>query len=137
MKKIILAAVLGLIGLAWGADYTSVGLNNSAQVINVSSSAVVTVIVSADAYEIVHLGVTDDSGTASAAGARIVVMNTVDAAGTAVTMNTTFAAGKKTVIFAGGSSPLSGEDVPKDSGGLRVIQIKGTEACRVLIIRHQ
>lgn len=104
-------------------------------VLAVTTAAAKTITLQDNDVQIVHLNVQDDAGTASVSGDYVMVMRTIDENGSAVSMATTFAAGVKLPIYAGGGATFRARGIPESANGKREIQIKAVgHDARVLII---
>lgn len=106
------------------------------EVVAVTTSAVKTVVLPDNDVLIAHMGVQDDSGTASSATDYIVVMRAKDENGAAVSMAATYAAGIKLPIRANGAATFRANGIPTGTNGAREIQLKAVgNNARVLIVR--
>lgn len=129
------------VALAWHFTFAAADLVQGGNdkhpwyVLAVTTAATKTITLQDNDIMIVHLNVQDDSGTASSATDKIVVMRAKDESGAAVTISTDFSAGVKLPIMAGGSATFRARGIPTGSNDKREIQIKAVgHDARVLII---
>lgn len=120
----LVSCLLFLCAAVSASDYTTVGLGKGTLEITVTTSAVVTVMISADVYTVVHRNLQNDGSTASVSTDEVFIMNAYDSAGAAVTMAATHADGYKLSLVAGSAATLNGLDVPRAPDGTIIVQLK-------------
>jgi len=133
---------LVLVTALWRAAFAAADADLSSatgkpwQVLDVTTSTPVKVVLPENHVQIVHLGYQTDGTTASASGDYIVVMREKTEAGVAVTMAANLNTGIKLPIFKQGSATIRATDVPPGTDGPREIQIQAAgNGAKVLIIR--
>jgi hypothetical protein len=105
----------------------------------VTTNANVTVVLSDADYTLVHLGIQDDGSTASGAGDYIVMMPSRNADGTSITMDVSYAAGKKMIIRQGAAATFNATPIPDGPDGPREVQLKAAfhgAACQLIRGHH-
>lgn len=120
------------------STYTAEDTGKNSQIITPVTGSVVTITLTDDDWQLVHLNVQNDGSTASAATDYVVVMNQQTPAGAAVTMAATYADGGngKLIIGANLARDFSGKYIPAGSDGPHEIQIQAVgHGCKMALIR--
>lgn len=118
------------------ASYDLTGVNGFNQIITVTTSAVVTIVLDDCDYTLVHLNIQNDGSTASVSTDYIVMMNQQKADGTSVTMAANYTDGNKTIVGAGAAATFNASPIPLGADGPREIQIKAVgHGCKAELIR--
>ena len=118
------------------ASYDCTGQDASNQIITVTTSATVTVILADADWTIAHTGVQDDGSTASVSTDYAVAMASKTSAGGSVTMDNTYADGAKIITPSGVPATFNATLIPAGPDGQHEIQIKANgHGCKMQLIR--
>ena len=148
MKRLGISAGLVLVALVlWSRVFAAADLNlqgtggNGDQahpfdVISVTTSAVVKIVMPDNDALIAHLGIQDDGSTASDSTDYVVIMRDKDENGTAVTMAANYSDGVKLIVKANGAATFRARRIPDGADGVREVQIKAVgHGAKLQVIR--